>query len=126
MTEVQLERFKLAALAYIPAELARSFACPAKVDVEEFASFHSDDIVFRVRQAVYGETLERIECEWPADWWQAFKGRWFPDWALARWPVRHDGATLEARAMYPKVSMPDECHKIVFVREDGIPGQDEI
>lgn len=25
----------------------------------------------------------------PADWWQAFKARWFPVWALERWPVSH-------------------------------------
>lgn len=25
---------------------------------------------------------------WPADWWQAVKARWFPQWALRRWPVR--------------------------------------
>lgn len=23
----------------------------------------------------------------PADWWEAFKDRWFPKWALKRWPV---------------------------------------
>lgn len=26
--------------------------------------------------------------EVPADWWQHFKQRWFPAWALERWPVR--------------------------------------
>lgn len=29
------------------------------------------------------------EEEWiPADWWSAFKERWFPGWALLRWPPR--------------------------------------
>lgn len=114
MTEVELERFTLGAMEHITPELARHFACPARVDVSVDNAFYFDDIVLRVMQAVYGETLESVECEWPADWWQAFKGRWFPGWALRRWPVRLDGATLEARAMYPKVSMPEEPHKIVL------------
>lgn len=25
----------------------------------------------------------------PADWWEHFKERWFPDWAKQRWPVRY-------------------------------------
>lgn len=34
----------------------------------------------------------RIEVheQWPADWWQAFKARWFPLRWLARWPVRYE------------------------------------
>ncbi len=27
------------------------------------------------------------ELRYPADWWQAFKDRWFPEWALKRWPI---------------------------------------
>lgn len=35
---------------------------------------------------------KRIEInkEWPRDWWQAFRKRWFPQWWLTRHPVRHD------------------------------------
>ena len=35
---------------------------------------------------------KRIEInkEWPLDWWQAFRERWFPAWWLSRYPVRHD------------------------------------
>jgi hypothetical protein len=25
----------------------------------------------------------------PKDWWQHFKQRWFPGWALRRWPVQY-------------------------------------
>ncbi len=37
------------------------------------------------------ETFEATEpagvVAYPADWWQAFKARWFPRWALRLWPV---------------------------------------
>lgn len=29
-----------------------------------------------------------FEAAWPATWWEHFKQRWFPAWALARWPVK--------------------------------------
>lgn len=30
-----------------------------------------------------------ITAQWPQDWWQAFRLRWFPPWWLARWPVEY-------------------------------------
>jgi len=29
-----------------------------------------------------------IEESYPADWWQAFKDRWFPKWLLRKYPVQ--------------------------------------
>ena len=37
----------------------------------------------------------------PADWWQHFKERWFPAWALMRWPVRY--TEHNATMMFPDV-----------------------
>lgn len=34
------------------------------------------------------ETIEVHE-RWPATWWEHFKERFFPAWALERWPVRY-------------------------------------
>jgi hypothetical protein len=33
-------------------------------------------------------TTGQFVLSWPDGWWQAFKDRWFPRWAKARWPVR--------------------------------------
>ncbi len=43
----------------------------------------------------------------PADWWQAVKRRWFPRWALKRWPVQMTDVTLEASAYYPDIRIPN-------------------
>ena len=124
MTEVELERFTLGVFTYLPPALARDFACPADVDFDEHVSFFCDDIALRVRQAVYGETLESIECRYPRDWWAAFRERWFPAWALRRWPVIYHVTVLEARALYPKISLPGEPHHLVFL-QDGSPASDD-
>lgn len=33
--------------------------------------------------------IETIHYEHPWTWWDAFKLRWFPKWALKRWPARY-------------------------------------
>jgi hypothetical protein len=43
----------------------------------------------------------------PADWWQAFKERWFFKWMLRRWPVVYK--TYEARAYFPQMVFPPQA-----------------
>lgn len=57
------------------------------------------------------EQSTEVVCEFsaPADWWQHFKQRWFPAWALRRWPVALKKETqrksvthkFECRALFP-------------------------
>ena len=62
---------------------------------------------------VAGEELEHIKAEWPRDWWQAFRARWFPAWALKRWPVVMAWAEMRADAVYPKISLPDKWPLVI-------------
>jgi hypothetical protein len=64
---------------------------------------------------VFGERLDTIDIAHPADWWQAFKDRWFPTWAKVRWPVRSKRLRYEVRAYYPQVSIPQKEHLVRFV-----------
>ncbi len=47
-------------------------------------------------------------------WWQAFRERWFPAWALARWPVEYvvyrgwDEQTIDAGKYFPGLDVPNE------------------
>lgn len=43
---------------------------------------------------------------YPADWWQHFKQRWFPRWALNRWPVRLAEVTVHASELFPELKPP--------------------
>lgn len=40
----------------------------------------------------------------PTTWWDAFKVRWFPDWAMKRWPA--EITYLEARTYFPDLEIP--------------------
>ena len=42
----------------------------------------------------------------PRDWWEALKERWFPAWALLRWPVV--SRVYEARALLPFLNVPPQ------------------
>ncbi len=106
--QVELERMQFVFMQYIREEMAEIFAIPAKVSMEQPGHYFADGIVLRIRQDVLGRELERIECRYPADWWQAFKARWFPAWALRRWPVKETVRELVARELYPKIAMPDK------------------
>jgi len=50
--------------------------------------------------------------EYPRDWWQAFRERWFPRWWLKRYPVKHTyvpgrpAYTVDVGAYYPDVVLP--------------------
>jgi hypothetical protein len=51
-----------------------------------------------------GVLQERIvvNCEWPRDWWQAFKDRWAPRWFLSRYPVQYEKFSID-RPVYAAV-----------------------
>lgn len=100
-TEVALERFKRCAISY----LADDFAIPAKIrlSLEECAA--------TIRQDIFGKQLEKVDVKYPADWWQAVKDRWFPEWAKRRWPVQYKRHFIDAKALYPTIpDVPGHQH----------------
>lgn len=72
-----------------------------------------DEIHVQIRQLVVAQDLADREVRYPRDWWQAFKARWFPAWALRRWPVEETVVTFEVRALYPKVALPRQEHYLM-------------
>lgn len=63
------------------------------------------ELCVRMSAFIWAEPLEKIEktVTWPKDWWQAFKGRWFPVWAKRRWPVQMhtEHMIIKADALLP-------------------------
>ena len=121
MRTVELERFKLVAYQYISQELMEHFAERAKVEVCCDIGWMFDTIVLTVVQEVYGREIDRIECKWPANWWHAFKDRWFPEWAKKRWPVRWHKCSLTAKELYPRIAMPEREHYITLHKSEFDP-----
>lgn len=50
---------------------------------------------------VWGCRTHTERVTYPEDWWQAFKQRWLPRWALRRWPVRQRTIEMDAYAWVP-------------------------
>jgi hypothetical protein len=114
--EVHLEKYKMIALEYLTPELLAHFGEPCKIDITDQQNFRFDEIVMRLVQMVWGREAERQEHQWPANWWEAFKDRWFPKWAKGRWPIRYSKCVLTARELYSKVAMPEREHTIVILK----------
>jgi hypothetical protein len=62
----------------------------------EITRHAEQEAMYRLRAFAARRMLQRVEVQWPADWREAFKERWFPAWALKRWPVRYHKRRMEA------------------------------
>lgn len=60
------------------------------------------EMVMRLSAHIYGRWEPEDVHEYPSDWWQAFKERWFPEWALKRWPVETTIVTAKRGIIYPQ------------------------
>jgi len=58
--------------------------------------------------------LHRATIDTPKDWWEHLKERWFPKWALKKWPVRYE--KYEIWEAFPEVAMPpDHARQTVLI-----------
>lgn len=102
MTETQLKRLQYAISTYVSSELADDLSFSPEVTVET-DKFIADMLLVGLRGFIWGRTLEDVKI--PADWWQAFKDRWFPGWLKSKFPVRH----MQVLELYPKTPLQSEC-----------------
>jgi len=59
---------------------------------------------------------------YPADWWQAFKERWFNDWLKDRYPVKYTVVTVDGAFEYYKLdqALPeDNQSRLVMFTQKG-------
>ena len=88
--------------------LSDLFFHKADWEVERDACMRAFEVT--LTQKLIGETVDVIEV--PSSWWQHLKQAHFPRWLLKYFPI--DFKRYEARALYPKVSLPLEEHKVIF------------
>ena len=78
-----------------------TFGMEIYIAVEEMQRF-PEHIGYRIRGYVWSQDAGRKEhFQYPADWWQAFKERWFPEWLLKKYPVRYTHKEFLVKATYP-------------------------
>lgn len=103
---IQLERFKYTASQTISKETVEAFATPPIFDSWQ------DELMVNL--------VIRIRIHYPRDWWQSFKQRWFPEWALKHWPVIERDEIVDVKALYPTINIPGHKPVINVFHSKGV------
>jgi nuclear transport factor 2 (NTF2) superfamily protein len=82
--------------------------------VPEYARHYAAQLI----HLYYSYEVERISVRFPADWWEAFKERWFPKWARDRWPVKWTHRCMKKEIALTDFPINDYRHK-VYIRDIG-------
>jgi hypothetical protein len=89
-----------------------------KFDVAYEVDHLTRNIVFAFNAFIAGEKLRTIT--YPTTWWDAVKERWFPEWALKKWPVNR--TCFQIDALYPEMAIPDQGRIRVYRCIDPLKG----
>lgn len=117
--QLTLELKKFAASQGIPADAFKVFVAE---DMGTLIGMAQSAVLY-VERMVWGKQLGTVQIRVPLDWWEHFKERWFPTWALARWPVRYRTLASTGWHLYPK--LPVRGHDPATYSEPWKPAQDE-
>lgn len=63
----------------------------------------ADDMVLRLHAAVWTANLKEEKISFPTTWWDAVKLRFFPRWALRRWPAQMEVVVITSGTKFPKL-----------------------
>lgn len=109
MNTIELERIRFGMQQAVSAELLDA-------QIEGKHDRLVDQFVYTLRGYLWGESQKGYEYSYPADWWQAFKKRWFPNWAKRKWPILYTVIKVDVNVVYPdlKISMPTEKYRVLI------------
>lgn len=96
--EILLQRIHIAARTSMPHEVLRSLDIRM---VDQLAG-HVEVMVTTFIHGLPDRSFV-VQEAWPATWWDAFKVRWFPRWALRRWPC-----------VWACIDVEEKAYKAVF------------
>jgi hypothetical protein len=66
---------------------------------------------------VYGRRAEEV-VSYPATWWDGFKLRFFPRWAIRRWPARYARIVIKAMALFPELQARGLRNQVIVYRAE--------
>ena len=82
------------------------------IDVDVRVDVWCDMIVAQCRSFVWTEKIGEVR--YPANWIEAFRERWWPEWAKRRWQICYITA-LDVRAMFPTWRAPQGLGEFRFM-----------
>ncbi len=108
---VTLERVK-----FFAREVVNQRHLAQLVDMEIICKRIGENLVYQLQGCLLGEQARQEICEYPADWFEAFKERWYPRRALVRWPVKRTKYIVNIKAVYPdyRPSLPLNLSHVKF------------
>jgi hypothetical protein len=92
---------------YIKAEQSLEFlrnCIQPEVTLDDFAK----TLVGCIKAELTSQKLSHIDIKYPANWWEAFKERWFLKWLLKKFPVIYHEEHYDVHAFHPTYILPDE------------------
>lgn len=112
LESLHVESFELEAVQF---GVSRAISRYELQDIEpalhiELFKRSGEELVIQLRSYVYGKKTHGLqEIRYPATWWDAVKLRWFPAWALKRWPARWVEYRAITQDLYPQIKvLPDQ------------------
>ena len=92
----------------------------AIIDADVLYDHVADYVVMRFTAFVASEQIDHVTFSYPLTWWDAFKLRWAPQWALKRWPAQKKTTTIKVKALYPHwvdLKRPENLGEPFFIYE---------
>lgn len=121
--EVALTRLKFAGQTWIDRLLLEESA----LGLDRIVKMEAERLTMTVVSNVLAEHLGAEAVSFPADWWQGVKARWFPAWALKRWPVQRRTIKLDAYELHPRLRVADgDRHPRVIVSDSFAEGLSNV
>lgn len=108
LRELILERLKFHATHSIPFQ-------NAQVDI--LRAMNVDEFIVRIAWETAGVQQTIVDEKFPATWADAFRARWFPQWALKRWAVVWRYIRVNKLTVFPQITLPPSCGRF-FVLTD--------
>ena len=116
---ISLEKFKLAALQYLPEEILCGEE--PKIDISLWSGHFAGQLSVRIVKTIWGREMQEKEIQYPSNWWEAVKERWAPQWIKDRWPIGYTTERLTARELYPHMIFPDRSNRTIVILGGNIP-----
>jgi len=109
-----LNRFKLMSVQYLTEGLREhAIDCAIKGEIAEHTRYHLDETVLQFTAMIYGTDRQALDVTYPANWWEAVKDRFMPQFLRKKFPIRYIHHEVIARQMFPTVR-PHNDHPITY------------
>lgn len=112
---IQQERTAIFQIAANKVLSERELVYLTNAELTERLSFETQQLILGFRAWILkGEHPEERysrTIEYPQDWWEHFKARWFPSWLKKRFPVRYHKDVIETHRSGPIYVCPHSNYK---------------